>query len=60
MTKFKVEVIETSSKTVEIETDSSEIALKEAKLMWRNEEIVLDSDDFVEVKLLITKADENT
>lgn len=46
-TKFKVEVQEVLSRIVEIEAKNVDDAILKVKKRYQNEEIVLDSDDFV-------------
>ena len=45
--KFVVEVTETLQRQVEIEADNEQEALQKAKELYRDEEIVLDWQDFV-------------
>ena len=47
--KYSVTIEETLSRTVEIEADSKENAIEKVKKQYKNEDIVLDSDDFSEV-----------
>ena len=45
--KFVVEVTETLQRQVEIEADNEQEALQKVKELYRDEEIVLDWQDFV-------------
>lgn len=47
---YKIEIIETLSKTVEIEAETRVQALKEVKQKYKNEEIILGGDNFIEVE----------
>ena len=47
MNKYKVEYTETLQRQIEIEASSFDEAFKIAKEKYQNEEIVLDSSDFV-------------
>ncbi len=49
MKEFEVTITETLEKVVTIEADSKEEALRLADEMWKNSDIVLDSDNFVDV-----------
>lgn len=48
MKKYKIEITETLQRTIEVEKDSILDALNEVELKYNNEEIVLDSSDFIE------------
>lgn len=52
METFKIEVKETLSRIIEIEANSNEEALVKIEDLYKNEEIVLDADDFVEAEFL--------
>ncbi|MDO5606977.1 MAG: DpnD/PcfM family protein [Capnocytophaga sp.] len=47
MKTFKIEIQEFLSKIVEIEAKNIDEAISKVKEMYRNEEIVLDSGDYV-------------
>ena len=47
MNKYIIEITETLQKQIEIEANSKEDALKLAKNKYRNEEIILDSENYV-------------
>lgn len=51
MRKFNIEFTETLQKTIEIEAESLDEALTKAKEMYHNEEVVLTSEDFVDVEI---------
>ncbi len=52
MKTYKIEVKETLSRIIEIDANSFDEALEDVQKMYKNEEIILDSDDFVEVNFL--------
>ena len=47
---IKTEITETLQRTIEVEAENEEEALRKVKEMYKNEEIVLDSSDFVGVE----------
>jgi hypothetical protein len=47
METFKIEVKETLSRIIEIEANSMDEAYSKVREMYRNEEIVLDENDYV-------------
>lgn len=51
MTNYKIEIQETLSRVIEIEADSVEDAIDRVRVMYRAEEIVLDSDDYVSTEI---------
>lgn len=52
METFKIEVKETLSRTIEIEANSADEAFLKIQNLYKNEEIVLDADDYVETEFL--------
>lgn len=56
--KFVVEVTETLQRQVEIEADNEQEALQKVKELYRDEEIVLDWQDFVGNDFQIIKQEE--
>ena len=46
---FKTEITEILQRTIEVEAENEGEALRKVKEMYKNEEIVLDSSDFVGV-----------
>lgn len=53
--KFTVEVTETLQRQVEVEADSEQEALQKVKDLYRDEEIVLTWEDFVENDFQVIK-----
>ena len=51
MKTFEIEIKETLSKTIEIEANSIEEAIEKATLLYNNEEIVLNSDDYLDTEI---------
>lgn len=47
MTKYRINITETMSRTIETEADSDKIAMEKVKLMYRDCDIVLDASDYV-------------
>ena len=52
---FQIEVVETLSNIVEVMAEDEQGALLKAQEMYRNEEVVLYPDDFVNTKFNIFK-----
>jgi hypothetical protein len=57
MKNFIVEIKETLLKTIEIECDSKDDALEFIKSQYDNEDIVLNSNNFIDVEFTILKKD---
>ena len=55
MKNFIVEIKETLLKTIEIECDSKDDAFEFVKSQYDNEDIVLDSNDFIDAEFTILK-----
>ena len=51
--KFQIEIVETLSNIVEVNAEDEQDALMKAQEMYRNEDIVLYSDDFIDTKFNI-------
>lgn len=51
MPKFKVEITETLQKQIEIEAETSVEAIRLAKQKYRNSEIVLSADDYIDTEI---------
>jgi len=52
METFKIEVKETLSRIIEIEANSMDEAYSKVREMYRNEEIVLDENDYVDTDFI--------
>ena len=50
---FQIEIVETLSNIVEVDAENEQEALLRAQDMYRNEEVVLYPDDFVDTKFNI-------
>lgn len=48
---FEFEIKETLSKTIKVESKSKEDAYNKIQEMYKNEEIVLDSSDYIETEI---------
>ena len=54
---FQIEIVETLSNIVEVDAENEQEALLRAQDMYRNEEVVLYPDDFIDTKFNIFKYD---
>lgn len=52
METFKIEIKETLSRVIEIEANSADEAFSKIENLYKNEEIVLDADDYFETEFL--------
>ena len=50
---FQIEIVETLSNIVEVSAENEQDALLKARDMYRNEEVVLYPDDFIDTKFNI-------
>lgn len=50
---FQIEIVETISNIVEVVADEEQDALLKAQEMYRNEDIILDSEDYIDTKFNI-------
>ena len=55
MKKWKVTIVETLAKAIEIQAESAAEAKDKVKSAYRNEDIVLYADDFQNVDFLVNK-----
>ena len=51
--KFQIEIVETLSNIVEVNAEDEQDALMKARKIYRNEDIVLYPDDFIDTKFNI-------
>lgn len=51
METFKIEIQEFLSRIIEVEAESIDEAISKVREMYRNEEIVLDSSDYVSTEI---------
>ncbi|MBH0095032.1 DpnD/PcfM family protein [Psychrobacter sp. NZS113] len=51
--KFQIEIVETMSALIEVVAEDKQSALLKAQEMYRNEQVVLYSDDFIDTKVNI-------
>jgi len=51
MEKFKVEIQEFLSRIIEVEAETKDEAISKVRELYRNEEIVLDSNDYVSTEI---------
>ena len=59
MPKFKVEIIETLSRVVDVEANCIGNAIEIVERKYNNEKIVLDSDDFIDLEVKYYKPSYN-
>ena len=52
---YKIEITETLQKQIEIEANSPVDASIKAQEQWNEDQIVLDSEDFVDVEIKVIK-----
>lgn len=50
---FQIEIVETISNIVEVVAENEQDALLKAQEMYRNEEVILDSEDYIDTKFNI-------
>ena len=55
MTKYRVEIIETLSRTIETEAESAYAAVEKVRQMYRNCDIILDTSDYVETEISVKR-----
>ena len=55
MLKYKVEITETLSRIIEVEVENKDSAVTKIKDFYKKEEIVLDSNDYLDTKIEIYK-----
>lgn len=58
MDKFIITIRKTLSIDVTVEAENEDIALGIVEGMYRNEEVVLDADDFIEASFHVYKKEE--
>ena len=51
--KFQIEILETLSNIVEVNAEDEQSALLKAQEMYRNEQVVLYPDDFIDTKFIV-------
>lgn len=59
MNKYSVEITETLQRTVEIEAENATEAYKKVNAMYRDENIVLDSGDFIDFDIDVVAEEKN-
>ena len=53
MSKYKVEITKTLSRIVEVEAENKDSAVSKIKDFYRQEKIVLDSNDYLDTEIKI-------
>ncbi|MDN3440498.1 DpnD/PcfM family protein [Psychrobacter sp. APC 3279] len=51
--KFQIEILETLSNIVEVNAEDEQSALLKVQEMYRNEQVVLYPDDFIDTKFVV-------
>lgn len=59
MKEFKVEITETLQRTITVIAKDENAAINEARDLYFDEEVVLDSDDYVDTDFEIVESEEN-
>ena len=55
MTKYRVEIMETLSRTIEAEAESEEAAVMKVRQMYRSGDIILDASDYVKTEISVKR-----
>lgn len=55
MKKYRIEITETLSRTIEVEAESEEVAVKKVRQMYRNGDIILDASDYIETEISVKR-----
>ncbi len=55
MTKYRIEIAETLSRTVEMEADCEADAIDKVRQKYRNCEIILNASDYVKTEISVNK-----
>ena len=59
MNKYSVEITETLQRTIEVEAENATQAYQKVNVMYRNEDIVLDSEDFIDFDIDVIAEEKN-
>ena len=59
MKKYRIEVMEILSRTIETEAENEEEAVEKVRKMYRNCEIILDASDYVDTEFSVTRCKRN-
>lgn len=57
---FKIEIIETLSRTVSIEAEDESDALNKVKQSYSDEQIVITSDNYITTEFLVSNTDKDS
>lgn len=55
MMKYRIEITETLSRTVDVEAENEEVALEKVRQMYRNSAIILDASDYLETEISVKR-----
>jgi hypothetical protein len=57
MEKYQVEITETLQRVIEVHAESPDDAVDKVRALYKNEEIVLDSSDYMDTEISLLSAD---
>jgi hypothetical protein len=55
MTKYRIEITETLSRTIETEADSEEVAVERVRRMYRKGDVILDASDYIKTEISVKR-----
>jgi len=55
MKKYRIEVMEILSRTIETEAENEEDAVEKVRKMYRNCEVILDASDYVDTEFSVKR-----
>ena len=55
MTKYRVEIIETLSRTIETVAENEDTAIEKVRQMYQNCDIILDASDYIETEISVKR-----
>ena len=55
MKKYRIEITETLSRTIEAEAESEAVAVEKVRQMYRNGDIILDASDYIETEISVKR-----
>lgn len=55
MTKYRIEIMETLSRTIEMEAENEGNAVEIVRQMYRNCELILDASDYIKTEISVKR-----
>ena len=55
MKKYRIEITETLSRTIETDAESEEVAVEKVRQLYRNGDIILDASDYIETEISVKR-----